>query len=95
MLNGINHIIRMKYNIAIIGLGYVGLPLALQFSKKFNVIGIDIDSYRVDQLNNFNDKTNEVEKKFLKKSLNRKLITKIKVIRILIDIIANVSTVVA
>ena len=64
---------KMKYNIAIIGLGYVGLPLALQFSKKYNVIGLDIDSTRVDQLNNFNDKTNEVEKKNLKKSLNKNL----------------------
>ena len=73
MLNGTNHIMKMKYNIAIIGLGYVGLPLALQFSKKYNVIGLDIDSTRVDQLNNFNDKTNEVEKKNLKKSLNKNL----------------------
>ena len=30
-------------NISIIGMGYVGLPLALEFSKHFNVIGFDID----------------------------------------------------
>ena len=33
--------------IAIIGLGYVGLPLAVEFSKKFNVIGYDINSKRL------------------------------------------------
>ena len=39
----------MKNKIAIIGLGYVGLPLALAFSKKFNVIGIDSNKKKVDK----------------------------------------------
>ena len=51
----------MSYNhqIAIIGLGYVGLPLALEFSKKYNVIGFDINSIRVSELSNGIDRTLE------------------------------------
>lgn len=46
-------------NIAIIGLGYVGLPLALEFSKKYPVIGFDINAERVDQLKQGIDNTKE------------------------------------
>jgi len=43
-----NKIIGKEINIGIVGLGYVGLPLAIQFCKKgFNVIGFDIDPYKV------------------------------------------------
>jgi UDP-N-acetyl-D-galactosamine dehydrogenase len=45
--------------IAIIGLGYVGLPLAIEFSKKNTVIGFDINQNRVDELNKGLDITNE------------------------------------
>ena len=55
----------MKVNIAVIGLGYVGLPLSIAFSKNYNVVGFDIDSKRIDQLKKFNDVTNEVSKKEL------------------------------
>jgi UDP-N-acetyl-D-galactosamine dehydrogenase len=48
-----------KYNIAIIGLGYVGLPLAIEFGKKFNVIGFDIDKNRINELKKGIDKTKE------------------------------------
>jgi UDP-N-acetyl-D-galactosamine dehydrogenase len=47
--------------IAIIGLGYVGLPLALEFSKKFKVIGYDINKERVNDLLKGKDSTNEVQ----------------------------------
>ena len=40
-----------KNKIAIIGLGYIGLPLALSFSKKFSVIGFDVSKKRINQLN--------------------------------------------
>ncbi len=43
--------------IAVIGLGYVGLPLALAFSKQYQVIGYDLDTTRVDALNKGNDIT--------------------------------------
>ena len=45
--------------IAVIGLGYVGLPLAIEFAKKYKVIGYDINPLRVEALNNFRDGTNE------------------------------------
>ncbi len=52
--------------IAIIGLGYVGLPLAVAFAKKYPVIGFDIDKNRVGQLKEGFDLTLEVESKNLK-----------------------------
>ncbi|MCL3779136.1 nucleotide sugar dehydrogenase [Prolixibacteraceae bacterium JC049] len=47
--------------IAIIGLGYVGLPLAVEFAKKFPVVGFDINQERVDELNSGTDSTLEVD----------------------------------
>ncbi|MFG0807004.1 Vi polysaccharide biosynthesis UDP-N-acetylglucosamine C-6 dehydrogenase TviB [Pseudomonas fluvialis] len=46
--------------IAVIGLGYVGLPLAVEFGKKFSVIGFDINSARIDALKAGHDSTLEV-----------------------------------
>lgn len=51
---------KNQHKICIIGLGYVGLPLAVEFGKKFEVIGFDIDKNRVNDLENSNDKTLEV-----------------------------------
>lgn len=45
--------------VAIIGLGYVGLPLALEFGKKFETVGFDLNSDRIEQLRGGIDKTNE------------------------------------
>lgn len=50
-----------KQKIALIGLGYVGLPLAVEFAKKFPVVGFDINLKRVGELNNGVDITFEVE----------------------------------
>lgn len=47
--------------IAIIGLGYVGLPLAIEFAKKYKVLGFDINQCRIDELNSLNDRTNEAD----------------------------------
>ncbi len=58
--------------IAVIGLGYVGLPLAVEFGKKINTIGYDIDSSRVEALNNGLDKTLEVNNETLKNTLQEK-----------------------
>lgn len=55
--------------IAIIGLGYVGLPLAVEFGKKFPVVGFDIDKVRVEDLKSGIDKTLEVEDDLLKSVL--------------------------
>lgn len=46
--------------IAIIGLGYVGLPLAVAFGKQFSVVGFDVDKVRIKDLNENLDKTNEI-----------------------------------
>ena len=54
--------------IAIIGLGYVGLPLAVEFGKKFDVVGFDISEQRVKELNDGVDRTLEVESAELKSS---------------------------
>ena len=48
-----------KVNIAIIGQGYVGLPLAIEFGKKYPTIGFDINLSRIDDLKNGIDHTNE------------------------------------
>ncbi len=54
-----------KKNICIIGLGYVGLPLAVAFAKKFRVVGFDIAETRIKDLKAGIDKTLEVENKLL------------------------------
>jgi len=53
--------------ISVIGLGYVGLPLAVELSKKFTVIGYDIDKNRVNSLKKNIDFTNEISKEELRK----------------------------
>lgn len=55
--------------IAVIGLGYVGLPLAVEFAKKYKVKGYDISSKRVYELKNFIDSTQEVDGDSLKRVL--------------------------
>ena len=57
-----------KIKIAIIGLGYVGLPLAVEFGKVFETIGFDIDSNRINELLSNKDSTLEIESHELKKS---------------------------
>ena len=51
----------MNVNIAVIGLGYVGLPLAIEFGKKYNVIGFDINSKRIEELQSGIDSTQEAD----------------------------------
>ena len=52
-----------KIKIGVIGLGYVGLPLAVCLSKKFEVIGFDIDKKRIENLCKGYDQTLEFKKK--------------------------------
>ena len=58
----------MKNKIALIGLGYVGLPLAVEFGKKFETIGFDINDARVQELKRCEDSTLEVEPEELKQA---------------------------
>lgn len=55
--------------VAVIGLGYVGLPLAVEFGRKYNTIGFDINGHRISELNNFVDSTLEVDNDYLKETL--------------------------
>ncbi len=59
-----------KIKIGIIGLGYVGLPLALEFSKKYSVVGFDINVTRVNELIKGIDKTREASDAELKSAKN-------------------------
>jgi UDP-N-acetyl-D-galactosamine dehydrogenase len=59
--------------IAVIGLGYVGLPLAVEFGKKYPTVGFDINLQRVNDLHSGIDHTNEVELEELHKLLNNNL----------------------
>ncbi|HMA62193.1 MAG TPA: Vi polysaccharide biosynthesis UDP-N-acetylglucosamine C-6 dehydrogenase TviB [bacterium] len=54
--------------ICIIGLGYVGLPLAVEFGKKFDTIGFDINKDRISELEDGKDSTREVDPENLKKA---------------------------
>ena len=56
--------------IGIIGLGYVGLPLAVEFSKKYPVIGFDIDAFRISSLKEGIDNTSEIDSKELLEQKN-------------------------
>ena len=55
------NLLEKKATLAVIGLGYVGLPIALEFAKKIKVIGFDINSDRVDMMKNNIDPSNELE----------------------------------
>jgi len=50
----------MKSKVAVIGLGYVGLPLATEFAKQYKVVGFDINKSRIKELQNREDKTGEI-----------------------------------
>ena len=52
-----------KVKIGVIGLGYVGFPLAIKLSINFNVVGFDVNSKRVKELKNGLDTTDEVDSK--------------------------------
>ncbi len=53
-------IVSGKKSVAVVGLGYVGLPIAVEFSKKVNVIGFDINSNKIEKYKKGIDATNEV-----------------------------------
>ena len=57
----IKEILNKETKVAVIGLGYVGLPIALEFAKKISVIGFDINQKRVDMMKNNIDPSKELE----------------------------------
>lgn len=85
----------MKINnkiIGIIGLGYVGLPLALAFSKKFSVIGYDLNEERIDQLKKGFDITEEVDQEELLNNKNLLLESKVDALKAANIFIVTVPT---
>ncbi|MGE4465995.1 Vi polysaccharide biosynthesis UDP-N-acetylglucosamine C-6 dehydrogenase TviB [Sphaerochaeta sp.] len=63
----------MSYKIAVIGLGYVGLPLAVEFSKKYEVTGFDIKTARIEELKGFKDSTLELSSEQLREVVGKGL----------------------
>ena len=63
-------------NIAIIGLGYVGLPLAIEFGKKYKTVGYDINQNRIDELSQCIDKTLEASKDDINSAIKLKFTSK-------------------
>lgn len=59
-----------NHKIAILGMGYVGLPLAVEFGKKYTTLGFDIDKKRINELKNKIDRTLELNAKDLTKAKN-------------------------
>ncbi|HWB64105.1 MAG TPA: nucleotide sugar dehydrogenase [Chitinophagales bacterium] len=59
----VQELLDKKKKLAVIGLGYVGLPIALEFAKKISVVGFDINQKRVDLMKQHIDPSNELEAK--------------------------------
>src|SRR5699024_7328062 len=60
MMNLFDKLKQRDEKIAVIGLGYVGLPLAIEFAKKFNVVGFDVNKEKLDTYKSGVDVTDEV-----------------------------------
>jgi UDP-N-acetyl-D-galactosamine dehydrogenase len=64
---------QKQYHLTVIGLGYVGLPLAVEFAKKYPVVGFDINKERIAELRSGNDHTLEITSDHLTSVLKKKL----------------------
>ena len=58
----------MKIKICVVGLGYVGLPLAIEFAKVFDTVGFDVNKKKVTELKKGIDRMNETPSSILKKT---------------------------
>lgn len=63
-----NDLLAGKTKVGLVGLGYVGLPLAVALSQKIDVVGFDIKESRIKQLQEYNDSTKEITEEELKKA---------------------------
>jgi len=61
--------LKMKNKILVVGLGYVGLPLALNLAKHYQVYGYDNSEIRIDELKKKIDRNNEIKKNFFLKKI--------------------------
>ena len=78
--------------IAVIGLGYVGLPLAIEFSKNHSVVGFDVNQFRIAELRNGTDSTLESTYQELKDAVNLSYTTDLKDIKDCTIFIVTVPT---
>ncbi|MFR3912742.1 MAG: nucleotide sugar dehydrogenase, partial [Clostridium paraputrificum] len=62
-----NRIVEKKEKISVVGLGYVGMPIAVEFSKQVDVIGFDLNSKKINLYKDGIDPTNEVGDNAIKK----------------------------
>ena len=70
ILKEINKMANVKNSkICVIGLGYVGLPLAHAFSEKYKVVGFDISQWRIDELSSGYDRTLELNETQVKEAI--------------------------
>lgn len=53
-------LINKKIHLAVVGLGYVGMPIAIEFAKHFNVIGFDINKEKIEAYKQGKDPTKEI-----------------------------------
>src|SRR5436305_9826927 len=65
--SGCKHVMSAP-RIAVVGLGYVGLPLAVALARKFDVVGFDVDGGRIAELRDGRDRTREVEEGELRRT---------------------------
>ena len=61
---------RLNTKLAVVGLGYVGLPLAVEFARKFSVVAFDISAARISELQSCKDSTLEVSSEELRNVQN-------------------------
>jgi len=57
-----------EYKIAVIGMGYVGLPLSIEFGKEYSTVGYDIDKIKIQELKNGFDRTDQISENNMKES---------------------------
>jgi len=59
-MNIYEKLIKKEAKLSVVGLGYVGLPIALEFARKVSVIGFDINAARVEMMKNHEDPSEEL-----------------------------------
>lgn len=67
-MNLYNEIVEKKEKVAVIGLGYVGMPIAVAFAKKVNVIGFDLNTQKIELYKSGVDPTNEIGNEAIKQA---------------------------
>ena len=60
-------LVEQRQPVCVVGLGYVGLPLAVALSKKFPVVGFDVNQRRIDELKQGKDITGEQQQNYMRK----------------------------